>query len=107
MLYDLKKMLFELYKIYVYCKHGLIFLLLIYKKKKSFVETAIEYCNLYSVMDGFFCQPDLLCYHCVPSPSPESVLNLCFLCTMSLVASHKPEANKIPVISKNVVLVLS
>lgn len=35
MLYDLKKMLFELYKIYVYCKHGLIFLLLIYKKKKK------------------------------------------------------------------------
>lgn len=38
---------------------------------------------------------------------PQSVLNLCFLCTMSLVASHKPEANKIPVILKDVLLVLS
>ena len=69
MLYDLKKkMLFELYKIYVYCKHCLIFSLLILKK--SFVEIAIEYCNLCSVMDGFFCQPYLLCYQCVSSPSP-------------------------------------
>lgn len=75
--------------------------------KKGFVEHAIEYCNLCSALDGFLCQPDLLCYQCGLSPSPESVLNLCFLCTMSLVASHKPEANKIPVISKNVVLVLS
>lgn len=46
MLYDLKKMLFELYKIYVYCKHCLIFFALDLNKKKSFVENAIEYCNL-------------------------------------------------------------
>lgn len=38
---------------------------------------------------------------------PQSVLNLCFLCTMSLVAIHKPEANKIPVILKDVSLEFS
>lgn len=42
MLYDLKKMLFELYKIYVYCKHGLIFLLLIYKKKKVLLKPLLN-----------------------------------------------------------------
>lgn len=55
MLYDLKiKLLFELYKIYVYCKHFFIFAL---DLKTGSVENAIEYCNLYSALDGFFLSP--------------------------------------------------
>lgn len=54
-------------------------------------------------MNGFF-HPILLCYHLWFVTFPQSVLNLCFLCTMSLVAIHKPEANKIPVILKQRVL---
>lgn len=42
-----------------------LFSLLIWKKKNGFVENAIEYCNLYRVLDGFFCQLDLFCYQCV------------------------------------------
>lgn len=42
MLYDLKTMLFELYKIYVYCKHCLKFFFLLLISKKVLLKTLLN-----------------------------------------------------------------
>lgn len=60
---------------FVYCKLCLTFFSLI---KKVGLKNAIEYCNLYSVMDGFFHQTDLLCYQCGLSPFPKVYLIFAF-----------------------------